>query len=109
MARRSRRWGATPARAWLEGDVLHVTLAGFDGNLLVIGARDPSGFEVCAAGPDSCRFVRAQLNGDEVLLGGVKRIAAEPARVRFCWADSPLCNLYDSTGLPVGPFEFAIQ
>jgi sialate O-acetylesterase len=30
-------------------------------------------------------------------------------RVRFCWADAPLCNLFDSEGLPVGPFELAVQ
>jgi sialate O-acetylesterase len=29
--------------------------------------------------------------------------------VRFCWADAPLCNLYDTTGLPVGPFEIPLQ
>jgi sialate O-acetylesterase len=28
--------------------------------------------------------------------------------VRFCWADSPLCNLYDAAGLPVGPFEIPV-
>ena len=32
-----------------------------------------------------------------------------PTRVRFCWADSPLCNLYDTSGLPVGPFEIMIE
>jgi sialate O-acetylesterase len=101
-------WGAMPARAWLEGDGLHVKLAGFEGHLHVIGAHDPSGFEVCGAGPGSCRFVAARLNGDEVLLPGVKRVVEEPTRVRFCWADSPLCNLYDGNGLPVGPFEVAI-
>jgi sialate O-acetylesterase len=30
-------------------------------------------------------------------------------RVRFCWGDSPLCNLYDGSGLPVGPFEIDIK
>jgi len=30
-------------------------------------------------------------------------------RVRFCWGDSPLCNLYDAAGLPVGPFEIGIS
>jgi sialate O-acetylesterase len=31
------------------------------------------------------------------------------ARVRFCWGDAPVCNLYDKSGLPVGPFEIAIE
>jgi len=29
--------------------------------------------------------------------------------VRFCWGDAPICNLYDRSGLPAGPFEIAIQ
>jgi sialate O-acetylesterase len=35
--------------------------------------------------------------------------AASATRVRFCWADSPLCNLYDTAGLPVGPFEIELD
>ena len=29
-------------------------------------------------------------------------------KVRFCWADSPMCNLYSTEGLPAVPFEMAI-
>ena len=37
-------------------------------------------------------------------------IAAEPVgEVRFCWADSPVCNLYDDSGLPAGPFREPIR
>ena len=69
MARRFRR----PARSLCprRGRVAtsRVTLGDFDGDLLVIGARDPSGFELCGATQDSCRFVRAQLaGGGKVLL-----------------------------------------
>ena len=72
----------------------------------MIGAKDPAGFELCGATQESCRFVRAQLaGGGKLLLSD----AAAATRVRFCWADSPLCNLYDSTGLPVGPFEIASE
>jgi sialate O-acetylesterase len=35
---------------------------------------------------------------------------AGPAdRVRYCWGDSPICNLYDKAGLPAGPFELAVK
>ena len=34
---------------------------------------------------------------------------ATPTRVRFCWGDAPVCNLYDQSGLPAGPFEIAIH
>jgi sialate O-acetylesterase len=30
---------------------------------------------------------------------------AEPAAVRYAWADNPVCNLYSAQGLPVTPFR----
>jgi sialate O-acetylesterase len=101
--------GAQPISATRAGAGVVVTLGDFEGNLLVIGAKDPAGFELCGATQGSCRFVRAQL-----LEGGKVRLedsagASAATRVRFCWADSPLCNLYDSADLPVGPFEISIE
>ena len=76
---------------------------------MAYNSRDPAAFELCGAAAGSCRYVRARLaGGDEVLLEGGGQAAAA-TRVRFCWADSPLCNLYDAAGLPVGPFEIDIR
>ena len=61
------------------------------------------GFELCDA-PGACRFVNASVRGSEVVIEG----AATAVRVRFCWADSPVCNLYNSEDLPAVPFEAAI-
>ena len=98
--------GAQPVSAERAGGDVVVTLGAFDGNLLVIGAKDPSGFELCGATQDTCRFARAQLlDGGKVKLED----ASGATRVRFCWADSPLCNLYDGADLPVGPFEIEVQ
>jgi sialate O-acetylesterase len=100
--------GAQPKSAARAGGDVVVTLGDFEGKLLVVGAADPSGFELCGATQDSCRFVRAKLqDGGQVLLTDPQ--AGSATRVRFCWADSPLCNLYDGAELPVGPFELAIQ
>jgi sialate O-acetylesterase len=100
--------GAQPQGAKRAVDGVEVALGGYDGGLVVVGARDPSGFELCGESQASCHFVRAQLGE-----GGVVRLedpAPEKAtRVRFCWADAPLCNLYDTAGLPVGPFEIPVQ
>ena len=100
--------GAQPASATKGGGDVAVTLVNFDGDLRVVGAKDPAGFELCGATQDTCRFVRAQLAGGGKLLLS-DSAAAQATRVRFCWADSPLCNLYDSTGLPVGPFEIDVK
>ena len=53
--------GAQPKSARRDGAGVVVTLGDFDGTLLVIGAQDPTGFELCGATQDTCRFVRAQL------------------------------------------------
>lgn len=100
--------GAQPKSARRTVDGVEVTLGDFDGSLVVVGSKDPGGFELCGASQQSCHFVRAQLGAG----GVVKLQEAAPGsvtRVRFCWADSPLCNLYDTEGLPVGPFEAPIE
>jgi sialate O-acetylesterase len=100
--------GAQPKSVRRTTTGVEVTLGDFGGQLVVIGARDPAGFELCGSPQASCHFVRAQL-GD----GGVVQLEdTQPeraTRVRFCWADAPLCNLFDTEGLPVGPFELDIQ
>jgi sialate O-acetylesterase len=35
--------------------------------------------------------------------------AMSPTRVRYCWADSPVCTLFDLSELPAGPFELRIR
>jgi sialate O-acetylesterase len=105
-------WGAKPFHARLESDGVHVGFDGVNGSLVVIGGAEPTGFEICGARPGTCRFRPAYINVDDVTLRGSNRVAGEeyvPTRVRYCWADSPICNLYDSDGLPVGPFEIEIE
>jgi sialate O-acetylesterase len=100
--------GAQPVSATRSEAGVVVTLGDFEGQLRVVGAADPSGFELCGPTQATCRFVRAQLQpGGRVLLTDTDTGPA--TRVRFCWADSPLCNLYDSTALPVGPFELPVN
>jgi len=73
--------------------------------LAAYGFKRPIGFELCGA-DNACRFVDATLVGDQVVLA-----SAQPTdvKVRLCWADSPICNLYDPAGLPAVPFEAAIR
>ena len=101
-------FGAQPKSATRAASGVDVLLGDFDGDLAVIGARDPGGFELCGPTQNTCRFVRAELRaGGTVHLDDAA--AGTATRVRFCWADSPLCNLYDSAGLPVGPFEIDVK
>lgn len=45
----------------------------------------------------------AKIDGNTVIVSGKK--VKSPAAVRYAWADNPMCNLYDGTGLPASPFR----
>jgi sialate O-acetylesterase len=83
-----------------------VSFGDVDGALVAYSAQRPIGFELCGADQSSCRFVDADIQSNRILLDPTG--IADPARVRFCWGDAPLCNLYDRSGLPAGPFEIAV-
>jgi len=91
--------GPQVASAVKSGGNIVVHFARFAGNLL--GLSGVNGFELCGATQASCRWAPAEIRGDDVVL----RDAGNATRVRYCWGDSPVCTLYDSTGLPAGPFE----
>lgn len=98
--------GPWPVEARLEGKVIRVRFTGVDKGLVALSAAQPIGFELCGTTPGSCRFATATLDTSDVL------VAASPGpadRVRFCWGDSPICNLTDATGLPATPFELAVK
>ncbi len=61
-----------------------------------------TGFAI--AGADS-QFVwaQAQIDGESVIVSSPK--IKNPLAVRYAWADNPLCNLYNSAGLPASPFR----
>jgi sialate O-acetylesterase len=101
--------GPVPLMARRDGQNVVVSFKDIGGGSLVAyGAYRPVGFELCGADQGSCRFVEATLQPDRVVLEPV-RAAPAPTRVRFCWGDSPVCTLYDKSGLPAGPFEMPIS
>ncbi|KRA42850.1 9-O-acetylesterase [Pseudoxanthomonas sp. Root630] len=73
--------------------------------LATTGANGPIGFELCDA-QRRCEYADAALDGRAVVLRSGHDGYAE--RVRYCWADGPVCTLRDATGLPAGPFELPI-
>mgnify|MGYP003583037334 CR=1 FL=1 len=77
------------------------------GTLITTGARGPIGFELCGAAPGSCTYADAELAGNEVVLRSAD--AAASTRVRYCWADGPVCTLRDRSGAPAGPFELTLD
>lgn len=99
-------WGPRPLRAYAQDGLVHVEFAP-DSALTIAGSDVATGFELCDAAR-VCRFVPGQLTRRSTVsveAGSGPR----PARVRFGWADAPILNLYDETGLPAGPFELELE
>ena len=73
----------------------------------------PTGFQL--AGPDGvwhwaeARIVPLKKPGSlqEVIVSSPE--VPTPVAVRYAWADNPVCNLYNSAGLPMWPFRTDVQ
>ena len=62
----------------------------------------PKGFAI--AGSDQIfHWAEARIEGDTVIVSSPDVKA--PAAVRYAWASSPECNLYNKEGLPASPFR----
>ena len=100
--------GPTPTGAQRQSAGVLISFTDVEGHLVAYSAKEPIGFELCGDSQASCRFVNAAMQSDRSVLldsaGG-----GAPTRVRFCWGDGPVCNLYDQTGLPAGPFELEVR
>ena len=98
--------GPIALRATREnGDVI-VDFGDVDRTLVAYSHESPIGFELCGDAPGSCRFAEARIEGTKVALASSG--GAPVTRVRYCWADSPVCTLFDAGGLPAGPFELRV-
>jgi len=99
--------GPTPLRATRNGQEVTVEFGDVEKGLVTYGTDRPVGFELCADEPGSCRYADARLSGSQVEL--TVPAGTTPTRVRYLWADSLPVTLFDSSGVPPGPFELRLQ
>jgi sialate O-acetylesterase len=99
--------GPQPVAATRQGAQVVVSFRDVDGALLAKSGKRPTAFELCGAATGSCRFADATLGPDSISLDTTELPNA--ARVRYCWADAPVCTLVDGSGLPAPPFELEIR
>ena len=93
----------SPVSAVREGERIRIDFAHAGTGLVTLSADDAVGFEVCDQ-DKVCRFTPGTVQGATVWL-----TAPQAAFVRFCWADSPVCNLYGPDSLPALPFELPVS
>jgi sialate O-acetylesterase len=99
--------GPVPVSARRESDSVSVEFTDVTGRLVAYSAARPIGFETCGAVANSCEFAEATIQGQRVVLKSPN--AGSATRVRYCWADSPVCTLYDEVPLPAGPFQVEVN
>ena len=86
-----------------QGDTILIRLKDVNGELHTPDDKPVMGFAI--AGSDrKWRWAHATIVGkNEIEVQSDK--VRDPFAVRYAWADNPVCNLYDSAGLPVTPFR----
>ena len=94
-----------PVAAWHAHGKVLVRFDTHGGGLQTMESNRPVGFQLCD-GTGHCAFADAMQQRTDVVLDGPS--APSAVTVRYCWSDSPICNLYDREGLPAAPFELAI-
>jgi sialate O-acetylesterase len=92
-----------PTAVFVDGGDLRVAYPAGT-TLTAYGSDRIIGLQVCDA-TGACRWSEGRVDGDGLRLPA----APDIARVRFCWADSPICNLYSGDGLPATPFELTVS
>jgi sialate O-acetylesterase len=87
-----------------KGNTLRITLPQTDSAYLIAGSDAPVGFSLCET-DGTCRFATASRSGRVLELPNAPR---RTSLVRYCWGDTPVCNLMSPNGAPVTPFELAV-
>ena len=89
----------------IQGGRVVLSFEHVGGGLVAAGRSDGRLAEFSIAGPDR-RFVWADavIDGDRIVVSSER--VAEPAAVRYAWADNPEhANLVNAEGLPASPFR----
>lgn len=92
-----------PQEAHLAGGVLRIAYPA-GSRLVTWGSDRVIGLQLCDTQTD-CRWSEGRVDGDALVLPA----PGAAQRVRFCWGDSPVCNLYGPDGLPAVPFELDVR
>ena len=98
------RTGYSPESITRKGNTIRITLPETGRPYLIAGSSSPVGFSLCET-DGTCRFASASLNGRVLELRNAPR---RTSLVRFCWGDTPVCNLMSPDGVPVTPFEITV-
>jgi sialate O-acetylesterase len=86
----------------IEGNRVQVRFTHTGTGLEAKGGSELKGFSIAGA-DKKFHWASARISGDTVIVSSPDVPA--PVAVRYAWANSPPCNLYNHEGLPASPFR----
>ncbi len=86
----------------VEGATMRLQFMNSGDGLVIKNGENLKGFAI--AGEDRVfRWAEAAIDGDTVVLWHPQ--IKKPVAARYAWGSNPVCNLYNSAGLPASPFR----
>jgi sialate O-acetylesterase len=86
----------------IDGGTVRVRFTHVGAGLEARNGTELNGFAI--AGADrKFHWAEARIDGDTVVVSS--RDVPNPVAVRYAWADSPVCNLFNKDGWPASPFQ----
>jgi sialate O-acetylesterase len=86
----------------VEGDAVRIRFSNIGGGVVTGDGDVLRGFAI--AGADrKFYWASARIDGDTVVVSSPE--VTKPVAVRYAWADSPHCNLFNAERLPASPFR----
>lgn len=97
---------AIRSAAMADGAVM-ARFANVEKGLFAASWGRPGPFQLCTgAALDDCRYADGEFVEDGIAIA--VPAGFEPRVLRYCWARAPICNVFDRSQQPLGPFEIAI-
>jgi sialate O-acetylesterase len=86
-----------------QGNKIVISFDYVGGGLYTFDTTNPIGFAIAGADKNFV-WADAKLVGTDKIEVSSDKVA-DPAAVRYAWADNPVCNVYSREGLPLTPFR----
>jgi sialate O-acetylesterase len=86
----------------ITGNSVRLTFTGIESGLKTKDGGAVKGFIVAGA-DQKFHWADAKIVGNQVIVTSAG--VANPVSVRYAWANNPVCNLVDGSGLPASPFK----
>lgn len=86
----------------IEGNTIRIKFKYVEGGLKIKNSETLKGFEISGLN-HKFYWATAEIIGNDVIVSCPSVL--NPIAVRYAWSENPVCNLFNSEGLPASPFR----